>query len=113
MVTIYHNPRCMKSRETLALLEEKKEDVSIIEYLKEPPSREQLEAIIKMLDISPAQLIRKGETDYKDNFKGKDLSDDEWIEAMLQYPKLIERPIVIKEGKAALGRPPVQVLDIL
>ncbi|MEP0368133.1 MAG: arsenate reductase (glutaredoxin) [Cyclobacteriaceae bacterium] len=113
MVTIYHNPRCMKSRETLALLEEKKEDVSIIEYLKEPPSREQLVAIIKMLDISPAQLIRKGETDYKDNFKGKDLSDDEWIEAMLQYPKLIERPIVIKEGKAALGRPPVQVLDIL
>ncbi|MEO9476102.1 MAG: arsenate reductase (glutaredoxin) [Cyclobacteriaceae bacterium] len=113
MVTIYHNPRCMKSRETLALLEEKKEDISIVEYLKEPPSREQLVEIIEMLGISPFQLIRKGEADYKNNFKGKDLSDDEWIEAMLQYPKLIERPIVIKDGKAALGRPPVQVLDIL
>ena len=113
MVTIYHNPRCMKSRETLALLEEKKEDVSIVEYLKEPPSREQLVEIVRMLGISPSQLIRKGEADFKDNFKGKDLSDDEWIEAMLQYPKLIERPIVIKGGKAALGRPPVQVLDIL
>lgn len=97
----------------MALLEEKKEDVSIVEYLKEPPSREQLVEIVRMLGISPSQLIRKGEADFKDNFKGKDLSDDEWIEAMLQYPKLIERPIVIKGGKAALGRPPVQVLDIL
>ncbi|MFY0601817.1 MAG: arsenate reductase (glutaredoxin) [Cyclobacteriaceae bacterium] len=113
MTTIYHNPRCMKSRETLALLEEKNEDVTIVEYLKETPSKEELTQIIGQLAIKPLQLIRKGEADFKEHFKGKELTDDQWIDAMIQYPKLIERPIVVKDGKAALGRPPVQVLDIL
>ncbi|WP_258103644.1 arsenate reductase (glutaredoxin) [Marinoscillum sp. MHG1-6] len=113
MITIYHNPRCMKSRETLALLEEKSEEIKIVEYLKEPPTKQQLKEILAMLGISPAKLIRKTEPDYKNNFKGKDLTDEQWIDAMLEYPKLIERPIVIKGKKAALGRPPEQVLEIL
>ena len=110
---IYHNPRCSKSRETLALLEDQKEDIEIVEYLKEVPSKEELISIIKKLGIKPEQLIRKGEPIFKEKYKGKTLSDAEWVEAMISHPKLIERPIVIKNGKAALGRPPQTVLDIL
>lgn len=113
MVKIYHNPRCRKSRETLSLLEEKKEKILIVEYLKQPPSKEELVQVIKMLGIKPEQLIRKGENEFKDNFKGKNLSDEEWVDAMISYPKLIERPIVINGDKAAIGRPPSQVLEIL
>ncbi|MFT6865352.1 MAG: arsenate reductase [Cyclobacteriaceae bacterium] len=113
MVTIYHNPRCMKSRETLSLLEAKGEKITIVEYLKEPPTKEELKKIIKMLGINAADLIRKGEPDFKDHFKGKEMTDEEWIEAMLQFPKLMERPIVINGEKAAIGRPPQQVLTIL
>ena len=113
MTKILHNPRCQKSRQTLKILEEHGENYDVIEYLKEPPSREELLAIIHMLGITPIQLIRKGEKDYTDNLKGKDLSDEALIDAMLQYPKLIERPIVIKDGKAIIGRPPEGVLTIL
>ncbi len=113
MTEIYHNPRCGKSRDTLKILEEKSEPIEIVEYLKSTPSKEQLVAIIKMLGISPLQLIRKGEKIFKENYKGKNLSDDEWITVMLENPILIERPIVIKNGKAAIGRPPESVLEIL
>ncbi|MCP4460481.1 MAG: arsenate reductase (glutaredoxin) [Cytophagales bacterium] len=113
MTKIYHNPRCSKSRQTLHLLEEKGEEIETIEYLVNPPSKNEIEEIIRMLRISPFELIRKGEADYKENFKGKDLSNDQWIQAMVDYPKLIERPIVIKDGKAELGRPPENVLEIL
>ncbi len=113
MTKVLHNPRCQKSRQTVKLLEEKGESFDIIEYLKEPPTEEELKAIIHMLGISPFNLIRKGEQEYKEQFKGKNLSDDEWVQAMVDYPKLIERPIVIKDGKAALGRPPENVLSIL
>ena len=110
---IYHNPRCRKSRETLNLLQEKENDPEIVEYLINPPSKDELKEIIGMLGISPYELIRRGEAEFKDNFKGKDLSDDQWIDAMIQYPKLIERPIVINNNKAALGRPPENVLEII
>lgn len=113
MTKIYHNPRCQKSRLTLGLLEEKKEEVEIIEYLKTPPSKPELKEIVRMLGISAEDLIRKGEDIYKDIYKGKTLSEEEWLDAMVENPKLIERPIVLKNGKAALGRPPEQVLDIL
>jgi arsenate reductase len=103
----------MKSRETLSLLEAKGEKITIVEYLKEPPTKEELKKIIKMLGINAADLIRKGEPDFKDHFKGKEMTDEEWIEAMLQFPKLMERPIVINGEKAAIGRPPQQVLTIL
>jgi len=113
-ISIYHNPRCSKSRQTLALLEEKGIEVTIIEYLKTPPSAESLRTIIEQLGISPRQLLRKGETIYKElNLKDESLSDQQLIQAMCDNPKLIERPIVINNGKAKLGRPPESVLEIV
>jgi arsenate reductase len=108
---IYHNPRCAKSRETLALIEEKGVKPEIIEYLKELPTKDELKNILSLLGISAAQLIRKGEPVFKEKFKGKTLSEDQWIDAMIENPKLIERPIVIEGNKAVLGRPPENVLD--
>ncbi|PQB04515.1 arsenate reductase (glutaredoxin) [Aureitalea marina] len=113
MTTIYHNPRCRKSRETLTLLQENGEDPQIILYLEEVPSEGEIRQLLDQLGISPMELIRKQESDWKENFKGKELTDQEIILAMHQYPKLIERPVVVKKGKAALGRPPENVLKIL
>ena len=112
MATIYHNPRCRKSRETLALLEENGIQVDVVEYLKDVPSAKELKGLLKKLSMKPEQLLRKGEAIFKEQFKGRTLTDDEWIEAMIAYPKLIERPIVVQGNKAALGRPPEQVLDL-
>ncbi len=113
MTTIYHNPRCRKSRETLQLLEEKGEQPKIILYLDDTPSEAELKEILKMLGISPIALVRKNESIWKEQFKNKDLTDAEIITAMTQNPKLIERPIVVKNGRAVLGRPPSNVEDIL
>jgi arsenate reductase len=111
---IYHNPRCSKSRQTLALLSENEMDVEIIEYLKTPPSRKELSDIIKMLGIKPRDLLRKGEKEYKEAGLGNmDLSDKQIIDAMLEHPRLIERPIVIKDGQARIGRPPELILEIV
>ena len=112
MATIYHNPRCRKSRETLALLEERGIQADIVEYLKDIPSAEELKGLLKKLGMKPEQLLRKGEAIFKEEYKGKNLSDNEWVEAMIQHPKLIERPIVVQGNKAALGRPPEQVLEL-
>ena len=113
MTTIYHNPRCSKSRQTLQLLEEKNEDINIVKYLEYPPTKTELKKIIKLLGVKPTVLVRKNEQIWKDNFKGKELSQEEVINAMIKYPKLIERPIVIKGNKATIGRPPENVLSIL
>jgi len=113
MVKIYHNPRCRKSRETLALIENHGIKPEVIEYLKTPPSFDELKKIVTMLGIGPYQLIRRGEAEFKDQYRGKELSGDKWIEAMVKHPKLIERPIVINGEKAAIGRPPENVLEIL
>ncbi|WP_281614258.1 arsenate reductase (glutaredoxin) [Flammeovirga sp. SubArs3] len=112
MIKIWHNPRCSKSRESLNLLKEGNNDIEIREYLKDTPSKEEVTEIINLLGIKPLELIRKGEAIFKENFKGKDLSDDEYIQAMVDFPKLIERPIVIKDNKAVIGRPPSLVLDL-
>jgi len=109
---IFHNPRCSKSRETLKIIQEKGTEVEVVEYLKNPPSKEELVQLVKMLGISPEGLIRKNEKEYIELYKGKTLSDDEWIGAMLAYPKLIERPIVIEGNKAIIGRPPEKVLEL-
>jgi arsenate reductase len=109
---IYHNPRCSKSRITLNLIKEQGIEPEIIQYLKTPPTKTELKAIIEQLGMLPSQLLRKGEKIYKENFKGKDISEEEWIDIMVEYPKLIERPIVIKNGKAVLGRPPENVNDL-
>lgn len=112
--TIYHNPRCSKSRQTLALLEEKDIDLEIIEYLKTPPDQQTLTDILDKLDISPAKLMRKGESVYKElNLGSKSDDPQALLAAMVENPILIERPIVLANGKAAIGRPPESVLDIL
>ncbi len=113
-VQILHNPRCSKSRQTLALIEEKGITPQIIEYLKTPPSREELVDILAKLGMKPRDLMRKGEADYKENNLGDEsLSDDQLIDAMIAHPKLIERPIVLSGGKVRVGRPPESVLEIL
>lgn len=110
---IYHNPRCSKSRQTLALIEEHGEKPTIIRYLDQPPSAETLAEILNKLNISAEQLIRKTESIYKENYKGKTFTEAEWIDIMVKHPKLIERPIVIKGNKAVLGRPPENVIALL
>lgn len=112
--TIYHNPRCSKSRATLELLNEKGVDTTVVKYLETPPDRETLEKILDMLGLEPRDLMRKGEKEYKENkLADESLSRDELIDAMLKFPRLIERPIVIKDGKAAIGRPIENVIEIL
>ena len=113
MTIIYHNPRCSKSRQTLALLQERGIDPDIIEYLSSPPSDAELDQILSKLGMEPADLLRKGEDEYKQHFKDRNLSRAEMISLMVQNPKVIERPIVVNGGKAAVGRPPESVLDIL
>tara|TARA_Y100000310_G_scaffold293151_1_gene322540 strand:+ start:3305 stop:3643 length:339 start_codon:yes stop_codon:yes gene_type:complete len=110
---IYHNPRCSKSRQTLQLIEDKNEKVEIIEYLKTPPSKEELRDILKKLDKNVEDIIRKGEPIFKEKFQGKEFSEEEWIKILVDNPILIERPIVVKEGKAIIGRPPENVLELL
>lgn len=113
MLKIYHNPRCNKSRQGLQILEESKVDFEIIKYLDTPPNFQELSAIIKSLGITPLALVRKGEAIWKEQFKGKELTDDQIIQAMCDFPKLIERPIVIKDQKAVLGRPPESIKSLL
>lgn len=113
-IQILHNPRCSKSRQTLALLEEKGIEPEVIKYLDTPPSATELKAILQKLGISARDLLRKGEDDYKAlNLKDPSLSEDALIDAMVKHPKLIERPIVITNNQARLGRPPESVLDII
>ncbi|PPK51562.1 arsenate reductase (glutaredoxin) [Marinobacter persicus] len=111
---IYHNPRCSKSRQTLALLNERGIEPEIIRYLETPPTAQELTDILNKLSCEPRELMRTKESEYKKlGLDNPDLTRDQLIEAMAQTPKLIERPIVINKGKAALGRPPEAVLDIL
>jgi len=113
-IQIFHNPRCSKSRQTLALIEEKGIQPEVILYLENTPSADQLNNILSKLNITARQLLRKGEQDYKDNnLSDPTLSEQDLIEKMTQFPKLIERPIVIKNNQAVLGRPPENVLDLL
>ena len=113
-IKIYHNPRCSKSRQTLALLEEKGLQPEVIEYLNTPPSEDQLADILNMLDLNPRDLMRKNEAEYKEfNLADENLADDDLRQAMIRHPRLIERPIVVANGKAAIGRPPENILDIL
>jgi len=113
-IKIYHNPRCSKSRQTLQLLEENGVQPNVVEYLKETPSKAELELVLNLLSLSPRDLMRKGEAIYKElNLKDASLSSEQLIAAMLENPILIERPIVLANGKAAIGRPPESVLSIL
>ncbi len=111
--TIYHNPRCSKSRATLALLREHGIEPEIIEYLVQPLTAASLAELLRRLDMKPEELIRKGEEVFKSKYAGRTLSDAQWIDAMIADPILIERPIVVKGARAVLGRPPEKVLKLL
>lgn len=113
MIKIYHNPRCRKSRETLAIIEDKGVEPEIVLYLEKVPTQKDLKGIIKLLGIKAEELVRKSEAIFKENYKGQEYTEAEWIKIMVKHPKLIERPIVIKGKKAVLGRPPENVLELL
>ncbi len=112
-VTIYHNPRCSKSRQTLSLLEERGITPDVIEYLNTPPSADKLGEILTLLELAPRELMRKKEAPYAElNLADASMSEAELINAMVNNPVLIERPIVLANGKAAIGRPPENVLAL-
>ena len=113
MIEIYHNPRCRKSREGLAILQGSGQAFKIVEYLKEVPNKETLKEVVRKLGIKPEQLVRKNEAIWKEQYKGKELSDENVIEAMVTHPKLIERPIVISGEEAVLGRPPERIAEFI
>ncbi len=113
MIKIYHNPRCSKSRQGLAFLQNAKVDFEIIKYLETPPTADELQEIIAKLGIKPIDLVRTKEAIWKENYKGKEMTDKKVIEAMATYPKLIERPIVVNGDKAALGRPVENIEEVL
>ena len=114
MLTIYHNPRCSKSRNTLQLIEAAGITPEIVLYLENPPSAKEIKDLLAKLGISARDLLRKGESDYKDNnLKDPELTEAQLIDFMAQYPKLIERPIVVKGDQSILGRPPENVNSLL
>lgn len=113
MIKIYHNNRCSKSRLGLAALEKSGKDFEIIKYLENVPTKDELKKIINLLGIEPIELVRKNEAVWKQHYKGKDLTDSDIITAMIENPKLIERPIVVNGNKAVIGRPTENILDII
>ncbi|MCO7184740.1 MULTISPECIES: arsenate reductase (glutaredoxin) [Tenacibaculum] len=113
MIKIYHNPRCSKSRQGLEILENSGKEFETVKYLDTIPSTEELKGVISLLNISPIDLVRKNEKIWKEEYKGKELSDAEIIKAMVDNPKLIERPIVINGNKAVIGRPPENIKEII
>ncbi len=111
---ILHNPRCSKSRQTLALLQENGIEPTIIEYLKDTPSKNKIKAIIKLLGVKPRDIMRKKEAEYKEaGLDDESLTKEQQIALMAEYPKVIERPIVFTKNKAAVGRPPENVLELI
>ena len=112
-LTIYHNPKCSKSREALALLESRGISARIVKYLETPPTAAELSALVRKLGIPAEALVRKGEEIYKSKYAGRTLTDAEWIAAMVEHPILIERPIVVAGERAVVGRPPDRVLTLL
>ncbi len=105
MITIYHNPRCTKSRQGVAYLNDLGMDFETVLYLVNPIDTETLKILLKKLNYTPIELVRKNEAIWKEQFKGKQLSDEQIIEAMIEFPKLMERPIIVKDSKAVIGRP--------
>ena len=113
MVTIYHNPRCRKSREGLELLKNSGEEYETREYLKEPVTEKELASLLNKLNMAPIELVRTEEKIWKENYKGKDLSDEELIRIMAEHPRLIQRPIVVKDNSAVVGRPAERITELL
>ncbi len=113
-LTLYHNPRCSKSRQTLQLLKENNQQPEIVEYLKSPLNKKQLQDLIRLLNVSVRDIIRTSEAEYKDNdLADISLSDDKLFDAIVKFPKLMQRPIVVYKNSAVIGRPPENVLEII
>ena len=112
-IIIYHNNQCSKSREALGILKDEGVDFEIIEYLKIEQSSKDIKDLLMKLGISANDLMRKGEKDYIENVKGRELSEEKLVDLLVKFPKLIERPIVIKGNKAIIGRPPTLVVDFI
>ena len=112
-VVIYHNARCSKSRSACEIVAGQGIEATIVEYLKTPPGKEELRALLQKLGMKPAEIVRRGEDVFKENYAGKTLDDEQWLDALVAHPILIERPIVVRGDKAIIGRPPEKVLDLL
>lgn len=112
-VVIYHNTRCSKSRSACEIVASRGIEATIVEYLKTPPTRAELRALLQKLGMKPEEIVRRGEDVFKEHYVGKTLDDEQWLDALLAHPILIERPIVVRGDKAVIGRPPEKVLDLL
>ncbi|CAG0965650.1 MAG: arsenate reductase (glutaredoxin) [Bacteroidetes bacterium] len=113
MITIYHNPRCSKSREAIKFLDEKKVPYKIVEYLKQTPDKNALKTLLNKLHCKPIDVVRKNEELFKTHFKNKNFTDEEWIDIIVQHPILLERPIVEKNYKALIARPTEKIVELL
>lgn len=113
MLKIYHNPRCTKSRQGLEILEKSGEEFEVVKYLEDLPTKDELRKVLEYLNMPAEQLVRKNEAIWKENFRGQSLTEEEIIGAMITYPKLIERPIIIKGTKAVIGRPSEKIYELL
>lgn len=112
-IRIYYNPRCSKCRDTAALVREYGYNTELIEYLATPPGKEELRGLLKKLGMKPLELIRTGEAVFKENYAGRTLSDEEWLDALLAHPVLMERPVVVRDNRAVVARPAEKVLALL
>lgn len=113
MLRIYHNARCSKSRSACAIVAERGIEAEIVNYLDTPPSKEELRALLAKLGMTPRELVRSGEAVFKEHYAGRELSDEQWLDALAAHPILIERPIVVRGDKAVVARPPEKVLELL
>ena len=112
-VVIYHNARCSKSRSACEIVAGRGIEAHIVEYLKTPPSRDELRAVLQKLGMKASELVRRGEEECKQHYAGRTLTEDEWLDALIEHPILIERPIVVRGDRAVVGRPPEKVLELL
>ena len=112
-VVIYHNARCSKSRSACALISERKIEAKIVEYLETPPNKAELRALLHKLGMKPGELVRRGERIYQETYANREMSDEQWLDALVAHPILIERPIVVCGERAVIGRPPEKVLTLI
>jgi arsenate reductase len=112
-ITVYHNARCSKSRAACEILAGKGIAARIIDYLNTPPDKEELRALLKKLKMEPSGLVRRGEAVFKENYAGKTLDEEQWLDALLAHPILIERPIIVRGENAVIGRPPEKILELI
>ena len=112
-IVIYHNSRCSKSRSVCTLVSERRIDAKIVEYLETPPNKAELRALLRKLGMKPGELVRRGERIYQETYANREMNDEQWLDALVAHPILIERPIVVCGERAVIGRPPEKVLTLI